>query len=184
MHKVCPRCTETKPTSSFGKNRSRKDGLNVYCLPCANAKSLAYARANREAVSDHKVISHYKNIEKRMAWRRANSDRLRAYWVAYGKRYRTEKRAETRAKTRRQQAARRHAVPPWFDKAKEQAIYREAELRRLAGEDVEVDHIVPIISPVVCGLHWHGNLQIISADANRAKANKLDEVLATAPLPA
>lgn len=32
--KRCPRCGETKPKQQFARNRSTRDGLGSYCLPC------------------------------------------------------------------------------------------------------------------------------------------------------
>lgn len=37
------------------------------------------------------------------------------------------------------------------------------------GIKFEVDHIIPIIDDKVCGLHWHGNWQLIPMQLNRQK---------------
>lgn len=39
MKKRCSKCKVEKDISEFGSNKSRKDGLNGYCRPCANADS-------------------------------------------------------------------------------------------------------------------------------------------------
>lgn len=174
MNKTCPRCKEEKDPSLFGKDKNRKDGLNPYCKICLNEKSKNYFSANAESVRKTKIEYDRRNKEKIAGWRADNSEYLRSYWAEYGKRYRAENIPETRAKTRRQQAARRKAVPGWIDRAKEVAVYEEAARRRLLGENVEVDHIVPILGKNFCGLHWHGNLRVISAFANRSRGNKLD----------
>lgn len=51
------------------------------------------------------------------------------------------------------------------------AIYKECERRRARGENVVIDHIVPIMSKLVCGLHVPWNLQIITEKENLAKSN-------------
>jgi hypothetical protein len=34
--KYCARCAEIKPIAEFGRNRSRSNGLTIYCRPCHN----------------------------------------------------------------------------------------------------------------------------------------------------
>ena len=53
-------------------------------------------------------------------------------------------------------------------------IYRQAYKMRKEGFKVEVDHIVPISHPSVCGLHVPWNLQIIASKENRTKGNSFD----------
>lgn len=64
-----------------------------------------------------------------------------------------------------------NATPLWATREPIAEIYREAERRRAAGEDVVVDHVVPLRHPLVCGLHWHGNLEIVERLANARKSN-------------
>ena len=69
--------------------------------------------------------------------------------------------------------ARLVATPPWFDSRAVRAIYKEAdELTITTGVRHVVDHIIPLQHPLVCGLHWHENLQAIPEKANSAKSNK------------
>jgi hypothetical protein len=62
------------------------------------------------------------------------------------------------------------ATPLWADAQQIRAVYAEAHRRRQLGEDAEVDHIFPLNGHLVCGLHTHANLQVISGRMNQKKS--------------
>lgn len=64
-----------------------------------------------------------------------------------------------------------NAQPAWVNRKAINRIYAECRRRRRAGEDVHVDHIVPLIHPLICGLHVPWNLRIVDAKLNMRKSN-------------
>ncbi len=64
-------------------------------------------------------------------------------------------------------------VPIWADELAMSEVYREAKrLTLLTGIVHHVDHVVPLRSPLVCGLHWEKNLQVLQATSNIRKGNR------------
>lgn len=63
-------------------------------------------------------------------------------------------------------------MPAWADKKAIKAIYAEATRLTLeTGVLHQVDHIIPITSPYVSGLHVAENLQVLTRKANAEKHN-------------
>lgn len=71
----------------------------------------------------------------------------------------------------------RDAAPHWLtplQKSAISALYAQARaMTKLTGVKHVVDHIVPLRSEVVCGLHVPWNLQIMTHNDNCAKSNKV-----------
>jgi hypothetical protein len=86
-----------------------------------------------------------------------------------------KRRAPVRIKGKEGQLHRqqtRRATPAWADMNAIKAVYREAKrMTRETGEQYVVDHIVPKMSELVCGLHVHWNLRVIHWLPNAQKGN-------------
>jgi hypothetical protein len=75
-------------------------------------------------------------------------------------------------RTKEYQAKKLNAIPTWNERFIVEEAYELAERRSKAfGFKWHVDHIVPIQSPIVCGLHVHSNLQVIPGADNIRKGN-------------
>jgi hypothetical protein len=66
-----------------------------------------------------------------------------------------------------------NATPTWANNDIISSMYHLAAIYSEAlGEKFHVDHIVPLQSKLVCGLHVEHNLQIIPAKDNLSKHNR------------
>lgn len=90
-----------------------------------------------------------------------------------GKKYKRlspEKEAASSAKRR---SALLKAIPKWANLEAIEAIYREANrIEKLTGMEYHVDHIVPLQSKIVSGLHCESNLRVLPATKNISKSNR------------
>ena len=63
----------------------------------------------------------------------------------------------------------KQATPKWANLDDILDVYKEASYMGL-----EVDHIIPLKHPLVCGLHVWENLQLLSRSQNARKSNSYD----------
>ena len=72
----------------------------------------------------------------------------------------------------KKRASKLNATPGWANQKKINEFYETANgLSMLTGEWYSVDHVIPLISPLVCGLHCEQNLQILTVSDNSKKHN-------------
>ena len=88
------------------------------------------------------------------AWQKANPGRCRAKYKAY-------------------MARKAQAMPSWANEFFIEEAYHLAQLRSsMFGFPWHVDHVVPLTSKLVCGLHTEANLQVIPGVENLSKNNR------------
>jgi 5-methylcytosine-specific restriction endonuclease McrA len=103
-------------------------------------------------------------LARTQEWRGCNREHL----LAYRRQHRRAKPELHRASQMAREAAKRHAVPEWANADDIKQVYLEARALGL-----EVDHIVPLKSTRVCGLHVWDNLQLLTREANIRKGNRV-----------
>lgn len=73
----------------------------------------------------------------------------------------------------------REATPRWITKEQKlsmRQLYLQAQqMTKITGERYVVDHIIPLISNDVCGLHVPWNLRVITQEENLKKSNKIEK---------
>lgn len=98
-------------------------------------------------------------------WRQKKLDKTRE-WKRKNPQHDTEK-------TKRRQSRKNKALAKWADINKIKKIYALAvEKTKETGVAHHVDHVFPLCSPFLCGLHVETNLQILAAFENCGKGNR------------
>lgn len=161
--KKCYCCKNTKPFIDFYKNKAKKDGYRSECKDCHKAASLKWAKEHPEKHNKQNKDWVNNNPEKRQEtlkkWRQQNPEAVKLWKSVNGDR--------VAAYTAYRRAAQIQATPPWVERDLIKIVYTKA--KELGSH---VDHIVPLNSDKVCGLHCWANLQILPSELNAIKSNR------------
>ena len=120
-----------------------------------------------------KAIANYDGLQRwcnccRSEYYKANKDNIAKTVSAYKK----KNRGSYNKYHSQRKAAKRNATPIWTDDEHVKSLYLIAAICRSGGVDIHVDHIVPLKSKLVCGLHCETNLQLLPAHVNLSKNNR------------
>lgn len=149
--------------------------LKVEWQQAADKRTEYFKQYNqREDVKDSKHQWYQKNKDKVIATAQTRpAEQLRGYRNAWKENNKVQVRADTKARRRKH----RQATPKWLSrkqKSEIRQIYQIAiTMSQTTGEQYVVDHIVPLRSDTVCGLHVPWNLRVITQEENLKKSNKL-----------
>ena len=153
---------------------------------CVECLKIEWQRGNESRAGYFKEYNKRDDIkDRKIDWYQANRDavinraktrpaeKLREYRNVWKENNVLQVRADTKARRRKH----RDATPPWLtrkQKTEIRQLYQIAiTMTKTTGEQYVVDHIVPLRSPDVCGLHVPWNLRVITREENLKKSNKL-----------
>lgn len=170
--KKCSKCDMSKSTSAFRLMSRSADGFSAWCIEC-----------HKQASSEHYQRNKVERADAAKAWREQNRDKSNQISRDYNHRNR-DARADQykewaklnagmrRLSTAKRKAAMLQAIPVWANLAEMKAIYSDAKrIQDATGIRMHVDHVVPLQSPLVCGLHCEANLRVIPGAENEGKRN-------------
>lgn len=180
--KTCSKCCVVKAQSLFYAGSRNK------CKECVKTESAAWRAKNRDYHRQQALKWHFENRERSIARMRVNAKKnmariveLNREWrknnpekaAAQSKKWRQKFPARAYARTIRRARAQVEATPKWANTFFMSEAYELATLRtKVTGVSWHVDHIVPLQSPLVCGLHVESNLRVITASENVRKLNR------------
>lgn len=171
--KRCTRCDVEKTLQDFNRRRDTCDGLRFDCRDCQQAASKLYNRTRR--VYDPEKVRRLKESNPELArlYTKRFYDAHREQRIQESRAWARANPAKRNAKTARYKARKLQATVAWANKFFIEEIYDLARRRTAStGFKWHVDHIVPLQSKNVCGLHVENNLRVIPAVSNLSKHNR------------
>lgn len=132
----------------------------------------AYNATHKEQISAwHKDASNKaKAAERSRAWAAAHPEAMKENLRAFRRRNPGSGNALAAA----YKARKKSRQPKWANEFFVAEAYSLATLRsKITGISWHVDHIVPLKSKLVCGLHCEQNLRVIRGSLNCAKGNRV-----------
>lgn len=143
-----------------------KDGRCKGCLDAKNIKN----------IDNHKLVqkrwynqNKTKEQNKSLAYYYNNKDRIKEVQAKYRKKH----PHKYKAKLAKRRAIKKQAIPVWANLEKIKEVYKNCP------KGYQVDHIIPLQSDLVCGLHVDYNLQYLTPEENQRKWNKFQQFQST-----
>jgi hypothetical protein len=171
----CPECIK-----AYARNKYQSD-------PVYRSKRIASAREqeqkNQERCNERKRNKYNNDPVFREKRKQQINKQKRQLWQENSV-WKERKKEQTKNWVRNNQgkrnyyeklkkAKRKQCIAGWADKRKIKEFYQEAFcLSSQGGLKYQVDHIYPLVSHFLCGLHVETNLQILTAQKNASKGNR------------
>ena len=180
-------CKIEKERTEFNKARRERDGLMFTCRECGKILDRQRRLKDPEKEKARKDKYRREHMKERnlarQRWAKENPEKIKEYRKrtylknkekenAKSSEYMKNNRGIINAIHAKRKSMLRNATVKWADLNKIQEVYVECiRLSKETGIEHHVDHIIPIKSEYVCGLHVENNLQILTKSENCSKQN-------------
>lgn len=132
-----------------------------------------YRLKNRDMLNEKRAPYFEARKSEKSAYDRNRRDTLKDELKAKQLIYYKNNKHIFNASVVRRNARELQAMPKWANEFFMQEAYELAARRtKLFGFKWHVDHVVPLQSKMVCGLHAHTNMAVIPASVNLTKGNR------------
>lgn len=184
LQKRCKACQSEHHLANRDRRLARQAEYHAENREANRKRSAEYYANNRDQLRAAHAAWHRENAEKvaerKATYRLENPEKFRGKrvgdtgYLGYLAQWRKLNRAKVTAASNKRRAQKLCATPAWanFD-AIEELYEVAAAATEIFDTPFEVDHIVPLKSKLVCGLHWEGNMRVITKDENRRKKNSV-----------
>ncbi len=189
----CKRILMKQPNLKLAKKPcSCCGGFNRYistgqCPVCKKQRDKKYRVANLDKYAQYSQSWRKNNPDKATqlynSWRNNNLDKSRQIYkrhyesnsnkiIQRNKQWHKLNPDKAAMNAERRYINLKEAMPKWVNQKDIKIIYiKRNYLNTIWGTHFEVDHIIPITSKTVCGLHTEANLQLLDASLNGSKLN-------------
>jgi len=159
----CPECRKQARKVYYEINKEKERATNK-----------KWKEKNKTKVKKHDKDWYKNNKAKaqldRKKWYVKNKNKV----IARSNEWNKNHPVERRIRVAKRRALRKHAMPLWANHNEIKKIYVQCMyLTKTTGVKHEVDHIYPLQSKYMCGLHVETNLQILTAEENKTKGNRI-----------
>lgn len=192
--KICSKCRCEKNFEEFQNIKKTKDNLSFNCKMCIRENKIKHYNALKEklgaeAFSARQKAASIKYVKSRSEYNKIyklkNKESTKAYQDEYRKANKLKAKTtlqvwslSNKAKLRGYKHARKdtklNATPSWANQKYMDLFFEIVKLEEdRTGRKCHLDHIVPLKSKLVCGLHCEDNMQVLFAEDNIRKGNRV-----------
>lgn len=170
--KNCTKCKKDYPATLeyFYKDTKVKCGLSSWCKICEKARTLKYQKENRDAFNLYLYTWREQNKkrlkEARIIWRKDNPKKVKKAILTWKDKNKDIVALNSKVYDKRV----RQAMP----KGCIEIIKQIKDIYYNCPKGLTIDHIIPLKSDLVCGLHAPWNLRYLTRSENSSKGNKFE----------